>query len=222
MIGQSMINIRSGGRRRLSGISAGVFLLCFILFLGPLIEIIPLGALTGVMFMVVIGTFEWTSFRVIRQIPKMDAFVLIFVSLVTVFTHNLALAVISGVIISALNFAWKSAHHIHKESGLTEDGVKIYRLHGPLFFGSVTEFMNGFDPKDDPKEVIIDFKDCRVWDHSGLEAIQKMYERFKANGSILHIQHLSKDCREMLKKADSMMDVEILPDDPEYWVANLK
>jgi SulP family sulfate permease len=180
MIGQSIINIRSGGRRRLSGISAALFLLCFILFASGLIERIPLAALTGVMFMVVIGTFEWSSLRILRKIPLTDAFVIVFVSGVTVVTHNLALAVISGVIISALVFAWKSAHHIHRDAEVREDGVKVYFLHGPLFFGSTTDFTHEFLPASDPDEVIIDFKDSRVWDHSGLEAIQKLADRYRA------------------------------------------
>ncbi|MGJ3244188.1 MAG: SulP family inorganic anion transporter [Opitutales bacterium] len=222
MIGQSIINIRSGGRGRLSGISAGLFLLSFILFLGALIEGIPLAALTGVMFMVVIGTFEWSSLRILGKIPKTDAFVLILVSVVTVVTHNLALAVASGVVVSALAFAWKSAQHIHRESGYREDGVKVYRLHGPLFFGSVTAFNNGFDPREDPEEVVMDFQDSRVWDHSGLEAIQKLAERYRKHGSTLHIQHLSKDCQAMLKKAGNMVEIEEMADDPVYHVANLK
>lgn len=221
MIGQSMINIRSGGRGRLSGASAGLFLLCFILFLGGLIEKIPLAALTGVMFMVVIGTFEWSSFRIIRKIPKADAFVLILVSLVTVFTHNLALAVILGVVVSALCFAWKSAHHIHFSSEVRDDGVKVYYPNGPLFFGSVQDFADACDPKNDPAEVIFDFKNARVWDHSGLDAIQKLADRYRANGTRLHIQHLSHDCADMLDKAGHLVEVERLPDDPVYHVANL-
>lgn len=222
MIGQSIINIRSGGRGRLSGIAAGLFLLSFILFLSPLIERIPLAALTGVMFMVVIGTFEWSSIRILRKIPKSDAFVILLVSIVTVVTHNLALAVISGVIVSALVFAWKSAHHIHRDSETREDGVKVYFLHGPLFFGSVSDFSNGFSPANDPSEVIIDLMDSRVWDHSGLEAIQKLAERYRAAGKTLHLQHISANCRELLRKAGSLVDVIVLADDPTYHVANLK
>lgn len=221
MIGQSMINIRSGGRKRLSGITAGIALLCFIVIASSLIEQIPLAALTGVMFMVVIGTFEWSSFRILRKIPKTDAFVLVFVSAVTVVTHNLALAVIAGVIISALAFAWKCAQHPHGEAVIREDGTKVYNLHGPLFFGSVTDFINEFSPSNDPDEVIIDFKDSRVWDHSGIEAIQKLADRYRNEGKTLHLQHLSSNCRELLKKADSMVDIVILPDDPTYQVANI-
>ena len=221
MIGQTIINIRSGGRGRLSGITAGACLLFFILFTGSLIERIPLAALTGVMFMVVIGTFEWSSFRILRKIPMMDAFVIIFVSAVTVFTHNLALAVISGVLISALGFAWKSAHHILRNAEIREDGVKVYYLHGPLFFGSTTDFSSEFNPASDPDEVIIDFKDSRVWDHSGLEAIHKLAERYREENKVLHLQHLSPNCRETLRKAGEMVDIVVLPDDPTYQVARI-
>lgn len=221
MIGQSIINIRSGGRGRLSGIAAGTFLLIFILFASPLIERIPLAALTGVMFMVVLGTFEWSSFRILRKIPKSDAFVIILVSVVTVVTHNLALAVISGVIVSALAYAWKSAHHIHRDCEIRPDGSKVYNLHGPLFFGSVTEFSTGFNPASDPQEVTIDFKDSRVWDHSGLDAISKLASRYRVAGKTLHLQHISPNCRELLLKAGSMVDIIILPDDPTYQVANI-
>ena len=221
MIGQSIINIRSGGRGRLSGIAAGTFLLCFILFASSLIERIPLAALTGVMFMVVIGTFEWSSLRILRKIPKTDAFVIILVSGITVITHNLALAVVSGVIVSALGFAWKSAQHIHRDSEIKEDNSKVYFLHGPLFFGSITDFNQGFNPAEDPDEVIVDMMDSRVWDHSGLEAIQKLGARYQAAGKNIKLQHISGNCRELLKKAGSMVDIVVLPDDPSYHVANL-
>jgi SulP family sulfate permease len=222
MIGQSIINIRSGGRGRLSGIAAGLFLLAFILFASSLIERIPLAALTGVMFMVVIGTFEWSSLRILRKIPKTDAFVIILVSGITVITHNLALAVISGVIVSALGFAWQSAMHIHKNSEIKEDGTKVYFLHGPLFFGSVTDFNLGFSPAEDPESVIVDMKESRVWDHSGLEAIHKLGERYHKAGKTVKLQHISGNCRNLLKKAGSMVDIVVLPDDPTYQVAQLK
>lgn len=221
MIGQSIINIRSGGRGRLSGIAAGLFLLAFILFASPLIEKIPLAALTGVMFMVVIGTFEWSSFRILRKIPKTDAFVLILVSDVTVITHNLALAVISGVIVSALGFAWKSAHHIHRETESLDDGTKVYHLSGPLFFGSVTDFNLGFNPSSDPDSVVVDMKDSRVWDHSGLETLHKLGERYQSAGKKLRVRHISKNCRNLLKKAGSLVDIDVLPDDPSYHVAQI-
>ena len=222
MIGQSIINIRSGGRGRLSGIAAGVFLLAFILFASSLIERIPLAALTGVMFMVVIGTFEWSSLRILRKIPKTDAFVIILVSGITVITHNLALAVITGVIVSALGFAWESAKHIHRDSQIREDGIKVYFLHGPLFFGSVTDFNLGFSPSEDPDSVVVDMKESRVWDHSGLEAIHKLGERYHKAGKTIKLQHISENCRTLLKKAGSMVDIAVLPNDPSYHVANLK
>jgi len=221
MIGQSIINIRSGGRGRLSGIAAGVFLLCFILFASSLIERIPLAALTGVMFMVVIGTFEWSSLRILGKIPKTDAFVIIMVSAITVITHNLALAVITGVIVSALGFAWESAQHIHRNAEIRNDGTKVYFLHGPLFFGSITDFTQGFNPAEDPEEIIVDMMDSRVWDHSGLEAIQKLGARYRSVGKSVKLQHISTNCRELLKKAGSLVDVVVLPDDPSYHVANL-
>ena len=172
--------------------------------------------------MVVIGTFEWSSFRILRKIPKTDAFVLILVSGVTVFTHNLALAVISGVIVSALGFAWKSAHHIHRESENLKDGTKVYHLRGPLFFGSVTDFNLGFNPANDPDMVVVDMKDSRVWDHSGLEALHKLGERYQSAGKSLKVKHISKNCRTLLKKAGSMVEVDVLPDDPSYQVAQIK
>lgn len=222
MIGQSIINIRSGGRGRLSGIAAGVFLICFILFASSLIEKIPLAALTGVMFMVVIGTFEWSSIRILRKIPKSDAFVILLVSIVTVVSHNLALAVTAGVIVSALVFAWKSAHHVHRETEIREDGAKVYYIHGPLFFGSIQDFSNEFTPSEDPDVVIVDMMDSRVWDHSGLEAIQKLAERYRTNEKTLKLQHISRNCRQLLEKAGTMVDVIVLEDDPTYIVANLK
>ena len=221
MIGQSIINIRSGGRGRLSGISAGLFLLAFILFASKLIEEIPLAALTGVMFMVVLGTFEWSSIRILRKIPKTDAFVIIMVSTITVVTHNLALAVISGVIVSALGFAWKSAQHIHRDAEIRKDGTKVYFLHGPLFFGSVTDFNLGFTPSEDPDSVVVDMKESRVWDHSGLEAIHKLGSRYHSVGKTVKLQHISQNCRNLLTKAGSMVDVIVLPEDPSYHVANL-
>jgi SulP family sulfate permease len=221
MIGQSIINIRSGGRGRLSGIAAGTFLLCFILFASSLIEKIPLAALTGVMFMVVIGTFEWSSLRILRKIPKTDAFVIILVSGITVITHNLALAVVSGVIVSALGYAWKSAQHIHRADEIRKDGTKVYFLHGPLFFGSITDFNQGFNPAEDPDEVVVDMMDSRVWDHSGLEAIHKLGARYQAVGKTVKLQHISSNCQNLLKKAGSMVDIIVLPDDPSYHVANL-
>jgi SulP family sulfate permease len=162
-----------------------------------------------------------SSIRILRKIPKIDAFVIIMVSAITVITHNLALAVISGVIVSALGFAWKSAQHIHRDSETRKDGAKVYFLHGPLFFGSVTDFNLGFTPAEDPESVIVDMKESRVWDHSGLEAIHKLGARYQALGKSVKLQHVSSNCRELLKKAGSMVDVIVLPDDPSYHVANL-
>lgn len=217
MIGQSMINIRSGGRGRMSGISAALFLLCFILFASSYIEMIPLAALTGVMMMVVLGTFEWASFRVLRRVPKEDAFVIILVSVVTVFT-DLALAVLSGVIVTALVYAWKSARHIHIEETTNSHGTKMYLLHGPLFFASVRNFADKFNPAEDPEDVIIDFANSRVADHSGIEAINALAERYLKAGTKLHLRHLSKDCLLLLDKAGDLVEVNIL-EDPDYHVA---
>lgn len=220
MIGQSMINIKSGGRGRLSGISAALFLLCFILFVSDYIEMIPIAALTGVMFMVVIGTFEWSSFRIMGKIPRTDAFVLIAVSAITVFTDNLALAVFCGVIISALVFAWDNARHIRIEVKKTEEGSKEYDLHGPLFFGSVQHFQDIFTPSEDPDDVVIDFIHSRVWDHSGLEAISSLTERYRKAGKKLHLRHLSPECIKLLANASEMIEVNVL-EDPHYQVANI-
>ena len=215
MIGQSMINVNSGGRGRLSGIAAALFLLMFILVGAPLIERIPLAALTGVMFMVVIGTFAWASLRILRKIPMEDAFVIILVTAVTVYS-DLAVAVIVGVIVSALVFAWKSASHIYAETGEDAKGQKIYMIHGGLFFASVTQFRDLFTPKEDPEHVVIDFKFARVWDHSAIEAIESLSTRYEKEGKILHFRHLSEDCRHILDKAEKY--IEILPDDPKYGI----
>jgi SulP family sulfate permease len=217
MIGQSMINVNSGGRGRLSGIAAALFLLSFILFASPLIEQIPIAALTGVMFMVVIGTFEWSSFRMMRSIPKRDAFIIVLVSGVTVVT-DLAVAVVVGVIVAALSFAWEHAKHIFSTQRMEEDGTKIYEIHGPLFFGSVANFKDLFDPKADPDKVIIEFKNSRVADHSAIEAIDSLAMRYIAEGKELHLRHLSPECRQLLKKAGDLCDVNVL-EDPKYRVA---
>ena len=217
MIGQSMININSGGRGRLSGISAALFLLLFILAASDLIEIIPLAALTGVMFMVVIGTFEWSSLRIIRKIPASDAFVLVLVSGVTVAT-DLAIAVVVGVIVSALVFAWQHAKHIRVEAFTDERGSKIYELHGPLFFASVRNFQDLFNCNEDPDDVIIEFQHSRVMDHSAVEAIDTLAERYVNAGKTLHLRHLSTDCRQLLHKAGDLVEVNVL-EDPRYHVA---
>ncbi len=217
MIGQSMININSGGRGRTSGISAALFLLAFILVASPLIERIPLAALIGVMFIVVVGTFEWSSFRVLRKVPKSDALVLMLVSAVTVFT-DLAVAVIVGVIVSALVFAWEHAKHIHVASREDHKGSTVYAVTGPLFFGSVTSFLEQFDPSKANDDVIIDFAGSRVCDHSGLEAIDTLAERYLNSGKTLHLVHLSAECKALLNKAGSLVEVNVI-EDPQYFVA---
>jgi len=217
MIGQSMINVNAGGRGRLSGITAALSLLVFILFASSLIEQIPIAALIGVMFIVVIGTFEWSSFRIIHRIPKQDAFVLITVSAITVFT-DLAVAVIVGVIISALEFAWNHAKEVRVEKRENRHGSHYYTVHGPLFFGSAASFSEQFTPRQDNEDVIIDFADSRVCDHSGIEAIDSIAMRYKKNGRSLHLIHLSAECKKLLKKAGDMVEVNVV-EDPNYFVA---
>ena len=217
MIGQSMINVNSGGRGRASGISAALFLLIFILFASSLIEMIPLAALVGVMFMVVLGTFEWSSFRILHKIPRSDAFVLILVSGVTVFT-DLAIAVVVGVIVSALVYAWGNASRIQAHTITNEQGGKEYQLQGPLFFGSVTSFRDLFDPDGDPDDVVVDFRLSRVADHSGLEAIDTLAERYERRGKRLHLRHLSPECRKLLHRAKDLVEVNVI-EDPKYHIA---
>ncbi|HKK06714.1 MAG TPA: SulP family inorganic anion transporter [Gammaproteobacteria bacterium] len=218
MIGQSMINVNSGGRGRLSGISAAVFLLIFILFASDLIERIPLAALTGVMFMVVIGTFEWSSLRIMGKIPKSDAFTIVLVSAVTVAT-DLAVAVVVGVIISALVFAWEHAKQLHVNSYLDEQGSKVYELNGLLFFASVKNFLELFDPKNDPDDVVIEFQRSKVMDHSAIEAIDALAERYLNAGKQLHLRHLSVECKQLLEKAGDLVEVNVI-EDPRYYVAD--
>lgn len=208
MIGQSMINIRDGGRGRLSGITAAVFLLAMVLFGAPLIEMIPLSALVGVMFMVVIGTFEWSSLRLLNKIPKSDVFVIILVSVVTVFA-DLAIAVLVGIIVSALVFAWEHGKAMHAEK-TEENGKTVYRLDGPLFFGSVTSFKDLFDFKGDNEHVVIDFKNSRIWDHSGIEALQNITERYGQNDKKLHLLNLSQDCNQLLDKASNIVELSLI------------
>ena len=218
MIGQSMINVNSGGRQRLSGIAAALFLLMFILFASPLIERIPMAALVGVMFVVVIATFEWSSLRIFRKIPATDAFVLVLVSAVTVFT-DLAVAVVVGVIVSALAFAWEHAKHINIKSYDNGQGSRVHELNGPLFFGSVKNFLELFSPEDDADEVIIEFQNSRVADHSAIEAIDTLAERYIRAGKTLHLRHLSAECRQLLKKAGNLVEVNVM-EDPQYRVAD--
>tara|TARA_R110002095_G_scaffold215384_1_gene209454 strand:+ start:2689 stop:4311 length:1623 start_codon:yes stop_codon:yes gene_type:complete len=218
MIGQSMINMESGGRGRLSGITAAVALLCFILFGATWIDMIPLAALTGLMMMVVISTFAWASMRIMRKIPKEDAFVILLVTGITV-AHDLALAVMIGVIVSALVYAWKSAHHIWVvEARSEDDGRKVYMLHGPLFFGSISGFRDLFNPQNEAEDdIVIDFRNARVWDHSALEAIDALATKYEEAGKKLHLVHLSADCQLLLKKAKDMVEVNTI-EDPHYGI----
>lgn len=210
MIGQSVINIRAGGRGRTSGIAASLSLLAFILFGAPIIERIPLAALVGVMFMVVIGTFEWSSLRLFRKIPVADVLVIIIVSAITVIFSNLALAVIVGIIFSAVVFAWEKGSKITYTQRVDEHGTHIYQLNGALFFGSVTSFKDIFNIKEDPIHVVIDFEKSRVHDHSGLEAINFIATKYAEQGKKLHLLNLSPECRSLLKKAESLVEVTVI------------
>lgn len=218
MIGQSLINVNSGGRGRLSGVTAAVCLLLFVLFLAPYIEQIPMAALVGVMFMVVIGTFEWASLKMFRRMPTSDMFVMVLVAGYTVFMHDLASAVILGVIVSALVFAWQHATHIAADVKFNEHGSKIYQLHGPLFFASVTSFKDMFDVASDPDDVVIDFYYTRVYDQSGLEAINHLAEKYENAGKRLHLTHLSQECRDLLDKAGDLVEINV-SEDPQYHIA---
>lgn len=218
MIGQSLINISNGARARLSGIIASIMLLVFVMFGSSLIEQVPIAALTGLMFMVSIGTFEWVSLRAFNKMPTHDIFVMVVVVLVTIFLHNLALAVLIGVIISALVFAWESAKRIRARKYVDDNGVKHYEIYGPLFFGSTSVFASKFDVQGDPKEVIIDFAESKIADMSAIEAVNKLTERYAKQGKTVHLKHLSADCRRLLKNADKLIDVNVL-EDPTYKVA---
>lgn len=215
MIGQSLINISAGARARLSGIFASIMLLIFIMFGANLIEKLPMAALTGLMIMVAIGTFEWASLRTINKMPKSDIFVMVLVTMVTAVLHNLALAVIIGVIIAALVFAWDNAKRIRARKRIDEKGIKHYEIYGPLFFGSVTVFNSKFDVLNDPDEVIIDFAESRVVDMSAIEALSKITERYHKVGKKVHLKHLSKDCVKLLKNAEEIIDVNVM-EDPKY------
>ncbi len=219
MIGQSLINISSGARARLSGIVASVMLLLFIMFGAGLIEKLPMAALTGVMIMVCLGTFEWASLKTIGRMPVVDVIVIVLVTLVTVFLHNLALAVFVGVIISALVFAWQNAQRIRARKYTDESGVKHYELFGPLFFGSIQTFNEKFDIANDPNEVVIDFAESRVADMSAIEALHKLTQRYLLAGKVVHLRHLSPDCQRLLQKAGSIIEVNIMQD-PQYQVAS--
>jgi SulP family sulfate permease len=216
MIGQSIINIKSGGRGRLSGIVAALSLLVFILFGSAYIEMIPVAALVGLMFMVVVGTFAWSTFSVLDKIPISDAVVIFLVTITTVL-YDLAVAVIAGVIVSALVFAWENALRIRARKHIDGNGVKHYEIFGPLFFGSVHLFTSKFDVENDPVEVVVDFAESRVADHSGIEAINKLARKYKQAGKKFRLAHLSPDCRKLIDRADSLIRVDIL-EDPEYTV----
>ena len=216
MIGQSMINVKSGGRTRIAGIAAALFLLIFILVGAPIIEMIPLAALVGVMFMVVIGTFAWSSFKILRRVPLTDAFVTILVTIVTVIS-DLAVAVVVGVIVSALAYAWNNARRIHAHTEISETGAKIYRIQGPLFFGSSDGFLELFDVQNDPNEVIIEFSDSRVVDQSALQAIEAVAGKYELANKRIQLRHLSRDCHSLLTKAGHL--VIDSDDDPDYALA---
>lgn len=217
MIAQTLVNLSAGSRARLAGIIGALTILTVILVAAPVIELLPMAALTGVMIMVAIGTFEWASLKALRRMPKSDIFVMILVTLITIFLHNLALAVLIGVIISALVFAWENAKRIRARKYVDENGVKHYEIYGPLFFGSTTAFAEKFDPANDPEEVIIDFEESRIADMSAIEAVHNITKKYHKVGKKVHLRHLSSDCVQLLQNADAIIDVNIL-EDPEYRV----
>lgn len=217
MIGQSLINISNGARARLSGILASLLLLAFIMFGSSLIEKMPMAALTGLMIMVALGTFEWVSIRMINKMPLADIIVGISVAVITVLLHNLALAVLIGVIISALVFSWQSAKRIRARKFIDEAGAKHYEIFGPLFFGSTSAFAEKFDVANDPEEIVIDFKESKIADMSAIDAVNKITERYGKQNKKVHLKHLSPDCRRLLKNADKIIEVNIM-EDPLYTV----
>ncbi|PKF73589.1 SulP family inorganic anion transporter [Chryseobacterium sp. PMSZPI] len=217
MVAQTLVNLNAGSRARLSGIIAAMMILMIILFGAPVIEKIPMAALVGVMMMVAISTFQWVSIRIVNKMPKSDIFVGITVALITVVLHNLALAVLIGVIISALVFAWDNAKRIRAKKHIDENGVKHYQIYGPLFFGSVATFTEKFDSINDPDEVIIDFKESRIVDMSAIDALDKLSKKYKQQNKIVYLRHLSEDCRKMLKNAEAIVEVNI-QEDPTYKV----
>ncbi|BEP29540.1 SulP family inorganic anion transporter [Helicovermis profundi] len=216
MIGQSMLNIQSGGTKKSSGVTAALSLLVFIMFGSNIISMIPIASLVGIMFIVVISTFEWETFKMINKIPRTDALVIIVVSIITIFT-NLAVSVFIGIILSALSFAWKKGKHISSKT-IIENNTKIYLLDGPLFFGSIKNFMDLFNVKNDPDEVIIDFLNSHVHDHSAIAAIDSLTTRYLTNGKKIHIRHLSQECRQLLHDAKDIVEINII-EDPKYHVA---
>ncbi len=217
MIGQSIINIKSGGRGRLSGVVAALALLAFILFASTYIEMIPIAALVGVMFMVVIGTFAWSTFKIVNKIPKADVIVIVLVTVLTVL-FDLAIAVAAGVVVAALVFAWENAVKIRVSNVTDRKGVKHYIVHGPLFFASTTSFISNFDVKNDPNEVVISFEESRIMDQSAIEAINKLAEKYQQIGTNVHLRYLSSDCVKLIERAEKICDVNILTD-PDYHVA---
>ena len=217
MIGQSIINIKSGGRGRLSGITAALALLGFILFGASYIEQVPIAALVGVMFMVVFGTFAWSSFQVWNKVPKSDVIVIVLVTALTVI-FDLAIAVLAGVVVSSLVFAWENAKRIRARKQIDDHGVKHYEIYGPLFFGSIELFNSKFDVQNDPDEVVIDFKESRIMDQSAIECVNKLTDRYLKKGKNIHLRHLSSDCVKLIKKAEKICDVNVL-EDPDYFVA---
>lgn len=217
MLGQSLINISNGARARLSGIVAAVVLLMFIMFGSSLIEMLPMAALVGLMFMVAIGTFEWASLKTFKKMPKSDVIVMILVTLITAITHNLAIAVLIGVILAALAYSWENAKRIRARKFVDDEGVKHYEIFGPLFFGSTKAFSEKFDIINDPKTVIIDFAESRIADMSAIEAVNVITHRYAKQGKEVHLRHLSKDCINLLKNAEAIIDVNIM-EDPTYKV----
>lgn len=218
MIAQTLVNLSAGSRARLSGIIASLTILVIILFGAPVIEKLPMAALVGVMIMVAIGTFEWISFSIINKMPKHDILVGLLVAVITILLHNLALAVLIGVIVSALVFAWESAKRIRAKKYTDEKGVKHYEIFGPLFFASTTIFLEKFDIANDPHEVIIDFRESKIVDMSAIDTLNKLTERYAKVGKKIHLRHLSADCRQLLHNADEIIDVNII-EDPRYKVA---
>lgn len=221
MIGQSLINITAGARQRLSGIVASVMLLVFIMFGSSIIEQMPMAALVGVMFMVAIGTFEWASFKVFRKMPWTDVIVMVIVTLITAITHNLAIAVLIGIVLSALSYSWQSAQHIQVHSFVDDEGVKHYEILGPLFFGSIKYFNDGFVPNNDPDVIILDFKDCRISDMSAVNALHMLTDKYRKLNKEVHLRHLSEDCKILLSNAEAIIEVNIL-EDPHYKVVTNK
>lgn len=215
MVGQSLINTTSGARTRLSGIFASIMLLVFIMVGSGMIEQLPMAGLTGVMIMVAVGTFEWASLRTFKKMPVSDVFVMVLVTVITVVTHNLAVAVLIGIIFSALVFSWENARRIRARKRVDEEGHKHYEIYGPLFFGSVKTFAEKFNPLEDPDEVIIDFRESRITDMSAIEAVNSITERYRKQGKTVRLRHLSDDCKLLLRNADAIIDVNVL-EDPTY------